>query len=98
MNKLAFRRFVRFHAAYGKTKEARAACRELLANGGDMHAAYQDVTDMYSKQVGGPVQDFLLWLFDNREAILEFIIKIVSLFATYEVNSLNDQLTEAATS
>ena len=31
--------------------------------------------------VGGPVQDFFQWLWENREAVLEFILKILSLFA-----------------
>jgi len=30
---------------------------------------------------GGPFQDFLAWLFENRDAILAFILQIIQLFS-----------------
>jgi hypothetical protein len=35
---------------------------------------------------GNPFTEFLQWLFDNREAILEFILTIAQIFAILEPN------------
>lgn len=46
-------------------------------------AEYDYVRDARVKAgvFGSPFQDFLSWLFENREAILAFILQIIQLFA-----------------
>ena len=58
-----------------------AAITVLLRNQEAFDAFVHDLAHAHEQVFAGPMTDFLDWLLENGPAILELVLKIVSLFA-----------------
>lgn len=81
LRKSTFKSFLRREANRTSDAKLKAAIKEVLDNDALLNQAYGEIGNSYEQLSAGALTDFLQWLVDNREAIMEWIMAIIDLFS-----------------